>query len=282
MATASLLGRKWSNSHDRSSLSVKVQDMNKEKKYYIIGNWKMNPDNRKEALKIFEGIKKSSQRRRSKVVVCPPFVYLSDMSSGRLPKSLSLGAQDCFWKEKGSFTGEISPTQLADMKVEYVIVGHSERRGLGEEDEHVAKKIKALMFAGLRPIVCIGECRRDKDGEYLNFLESQLDSVFGDITPAQLDKILIAYEPVWAIGKSEEDAITGHLLHEIVILIKRFLARKYGKERGFSVPVIYGGSVSPGNAEEILKEGNAEGLLIGRESLNPKSFSDIIELAEGI
>ncbi len=242
----------------------------------------MNPDNRKEALKIFEGIKKSSQRRRSKVVVCPPFVYLSDISSGRLPKSLSLGAQDCFWKESGSFTGEISPTQLADLRVEYVIVGHSERRAMGEEDEVISKKINALLSADLKPIICIGESRRDKDGEYLQFLESQLSFAFDEVTPVHLDKVIVAYEPVWAIGKTEEEAITGHSLHETVILIKRFLARKYGKERGFSVPVLYGGSVSPRNAEEILKEGNAEGLLIGRESLDPKSFSEIIDLADSI
>ena len=256
--------------------------MNKDKKYYIIGNWKMNPENKKDAKKIFGEIKKASQRRRSKIIICPPFVYLNAMYTGRLPKSLSIGAQNCFWKERGSFTGEISPTQLVDMKVEYVILGHSERRTLGEDDGLVSKKIKALLSNGLRPIVCVGESERDGDGRYLNFLESQLDTVFSDVVSAELDRVVIAYEPVWAIGKNEDDAITGHSLYEIVILIKRFLSRKYGKERGFSVPIIYGGSVSPSNAEGILGEGNADGLLIGRESLDPKSFSKIIELADNL
>lgn len=252
------------------------------RKYHIIGNWKMNPDDRKEAKKLFTGIRKASQRRRSTIVVCPPFVYLPDMSSEKLPKSLHLGAQNCFFKEHGSHTGEISPTQLADMKVEYVILGHSERRARGERDESVSKKIKAALDAGLKPVICIGEKERDKEGEYLRFLESQLSFAFSEVDSSDLDKVLVAYEPVWAIGKSDEEAINGHLLHEIVVFVKRFLARKYNKDKGFSVPVLYGGSVSSANTEEIIKDGNADGLLIGRQSLSKEGFSDIIELVDNI
>ena len=252
------------------------------KKKYIIGNWKMNPETKKESKKIFSGIKKASQRRKSEIVVCPPFIYLSEMSSERLPKSLSLGAQNCFWQDKGSQTGEISPTQLVDMKVKYVILGHSERRAQGEDDESVSRKINTALTAGLKPVICIGETSRDREGEYLHFLEHQLESAFSELDHNDLERILVAYEPVWAIGKSEDEAITGHLLHEVVLFVKRFLARKYNKDIGFSVPVLYGGSVSPRNADEMLGEGNADGLLIGRESLDPKSFSAIIDIADNI
>lgn len=256
--------------------------MKDQRKYYIVGNWKMNPGNKKEALRIFNGIKKRSQRRSINIVICPPFLYLSDLSSKRLPKSLSLGAQNCFWEKGGSYTGEVSSDQLADMKVKYVIVGHSERREMWESDEDISKKIKASLRSGINPIICAGEKERDRDGEYLRFLESQLKFAFSEVTPALLKRVIVAYEPVWAIGKSEDEAITGHQLYEIVVFIKRFLSKRYGKKEGFSVPVLYGGSVSPRNTEEFLKEGHAEGLLIGRQSLDPKSFSEIIDIAESI
>ncbi len=256
--------------------------MDSEKKYYIVGNWKMNPGNKKEAIRIFEGIKKRSQRRKNDIIICPPFVYLSEFNSKRIPKSLSLGAQNCFWEEEGSYTGEVSSTQLVDMKAKYVIIGHSERREMGESDEEVSKKIKASLSSGLCPIICIGEKERDKEGEYLQFIESQLSSAFSGVEISFLIKVIVAYEPIWAIGKSEEEAITGHLLYEIVVFIKRFLSKRYGKKEGFSVPVLYGGSVSSYNAEEFLKEGNVEGLLVGRQSLDPKSFSDIIDISENI
>ncbi len=256
--------------------------MENKKRSYIIGNWKMNPSGKKEALRIFDGIKKRSQRRNAEIVICPPYLYLSDFSSKRLPKNLSLGAQSCFWEEGGSYTGEISPVQLADMKVKYVIVGHSERREMGESDEEISKKIKSSLRSGINPVICIGEKERDKDGEYLRLLESQLTFAFSEVTPALLERVIVAYEPVWAIGKSEEEAITGHQLYEIVVFTKRFLSKRYGKKEGFSVPVLYGGSVSPRNAEEFLREGHAEGLLIGRQSLDPKSFSEIIDIAESI
>ncbi|MFP4539537.1 MAG: triose-phosphate isomerase [Candidatus Paceibacterota bacterium] len=256
--------------------------MEKKKDHYIIGNWKMNPDNKKEAKKLFTAVRKASQRRHSSIIICPPFVYLSIFSSERVPKSLSLGSQDCFFKDKGSFTGEVSPVQITDMKAEYVILGHSERRELGEDDEMVSKKIKAALASGLRPIVCIGEKQRDKEGEYLQFLESQLSSVFSGVSAADLDQVLVAYEPIWAIGQTEEEAITGHLLHETVVFIKRFLVRRYGKEIGFATPVIYGGAVTNRNVEDLLQEGKADGVLIGRQSLDPKSFTEIIDLVDNL
>ncbi|MFP4022293.1 MAG: triose-phosphate isomerase [Candidatus Paceibacterota bacterium] len=256
--------------------------MEKKKDHYIIGNWKMNPDNKKEAKKLFTAVRKASQRRHSSIIICPSFVYLPLLSSERTPKSLSIGAQDCFFKDKGSFTGEVSPVQLTDMKAEYVILGHSERRELGEDDEMVSKKIKAALASGLKPIVCIGEKQRDKEGEYLQFLESQLSSVFSGVSAADLDQVLVAYEPIWAIGQTEEEAITGHLLHETVVFIKRFLVRRYGKEIGFATPVIYGGAVTNRNVEDLLQEGKADGVLIGRQSLDPKSFTEIIDLVDNL
>lgn len=256
--------------------------MDKKNNYYIVGNWKMNPDNKTEARKIFNGVKKASQRKKSEIVICPPFPYLGIFSSERLPKSLHLGAQNCFFKQRGSYTGEVSPKQLADLKTEYVIVGHSERRSMGESDETISKKVRALLDIGIKPIICIGESQRDKDGEYFQFLEFQLSSVFEEVKATELKSVMVAYEPVWAIGKNEKEAITGHLLYEIVVFVKRFLSKQYSKEKGFSVPILYGGSVSPLNAGDILKEGKVDGLLIGRQSLDSKSFSEIINLAEDL
>ena len=256
--------------------------MNNKKSYYIIGNWKMNPGSRKEAKRLFAGIRKVSQRRTQRIVACVPFVYLVDMTTSSRPKCLSIGAQNCFLENTGSHTGEISSVQLADMKVEYVILGHSERRDLGESDEMISKKIRASLDAGLKPIICIGERERDKDGEYLKFLENQLDNAFSEVSSEDLSKVIVAYEPVWAIGRSEDEAITGHSLYEIVVFIRRFLAKGYGKNVGFSVPVLYGGSVTSKNTREFLEEGNADGLLIGRQSLDPESLMDIIDIADKI
>lgn len=256
--------------------------MDKKGNYYIVGNWKMNPGDKNEARKIFNGVKKASQRKKSEIVICPPFPYLGIFSSERLPKSLHLGAQNCFFKERGSFTGEVSPKQLLDLKVEYVIVGHSERRSLGESDEFISKKIRALLDLGIKPIVCIGESQRDKNGNYIQFLESQLSSVFSEVKTGEVNRVIVAYEPVWAIGKNEGEAITGRLLYEMVVFVRRFLSRRYSKEKGFSVSVLYGGSVSSVNTKDILEEGKVDGLLIGRSSLDSESFSEIISIAEDL
>jgi len=249
-------------------------------KILIVGNWKMNPENVEKAKEIFRGIKAAARNLKNiKVVVCPPFVYLSDLEKIN-DGALSIGAQDVFWEKSGSYTGEISSGMLKKEGEGYVIVGHSERREMGETDEMVSKKIKNALETGLRVILCIGEKTRDDHGEYLHFLRAQIINSLGKLPKRYLAKLVIAYEPVWAIGQAE--AMKVGELHEMTIFIKKVLVEIYGQTAGISVPILYGGSVNHNNALEIIKNGEVQGLLIGRESLNPKKFGELLKNVDQI
>ncbi len=253
--------------------------MKKQNKFFVVGNWKLNPEKEKEALSIFFAVKKSLKSvKNTKVVMCPPAVYLSAFGKYKKTKNLYLGAQDCFWENKGSFTGEVSPKMLYSLKSSFVILGHSERRAFGESSEDVSLKVGAALNAGLWPIVCIGENERDTEGEYLEFLKEEINDSLNFVKDKDLNKIIIAYEPIWAIGK--EEAINGHDLHQMEIFIRKILAYRFGRNRSFSVPIIYGGSVTPDNIEDIIINGNVRGVLVGRQSLEPKSFKEIISFVE--
>lgn len=247
----------------------------KKNKILVVGNWKMNPESAEKAKEIFRGIKSVAKDLKNiKVVICPPFVYLSDLEKIN-DGSITIGAQDVFWEKSGSFTGEISSGMLKKEGEGYVIVGHSERRELGETDEMVSKKIKTSSQAGLRVVLCIGEKVRDDHGEYLHFLRGQIISSLGKLQKRYLAKLVIAYEPVWAIGQAE--AMKTGDLHEMTIFIKKVLVEIYGQKDGISVSVLYGGSVNHNNALEIIKNGEVSGLLVGRESLNPKKFGELLK-----
>lgn len=247
--------------------------MNKNK-LLIVANWKMNPETAEKAKEIFKGTKLAVKNlKKIKVAVCPPFVYLSDLEKINDSK-ISLGAQDMFWEKSGSFTGEISANMLKGES--YVILGHSERRELGETDELISKKIVSAVKAGLRPILCIGEKEHDTHGEYLHFLRNQLTNSLGKLQKRYLAKLTIAYEPVWAIGKSEDEAMKPADIHETALFIKKVLAEIYGQPSAVSIPILYGGSVSHNNAKDIIVAGQVQGLLVGRESLNPKKFGELL------
>lgn len=250
----------------------------KKNKILVVGNWKMNPESAEKAKEIFRGIKSVAKDLKNiKVVICPPFVYLSDLEKIN-DGSITIGAQDVFWEKSGSFTGEISSNMLKKEGEGYVIVGHSERRELGETDEMVSKKIKTALQTGLRVILCIGEKVRDDHGEYLHFLRAQIINSLGKLSKRYLAKLVIAYEPVWAIGQAE--AMKTGELHEMTIFIKKVLVEIYGQKAGISVPVLYGGSVNHNNALEIIKNGEVSGLLVGRESLNPKKFGELLKTVD--
>lgn len=241
----------------------------------------MNPESAEKARGIFQETKLITKNlKNTKVVICSPFVYLSDLeklnneqasrpSSGRV----ILGAQDMFWEKAGSFTGEISAQMLKGES--YVILGHSERRDLGETDEMVSKKVISAIKAGLHPILCIGEKNRDDHGEYLHFLRTQIINSLGKMPKTYLKKLVIAYEPIWAIGKSENEAMKPGCIHETSLFIKKVLVEIYG-QAGLSTPILYGGSVNYKNAHDIIVLGEVQGLLVGRESLNPKKFGELL------
>ena len=239
----------------------------------IIANWKCNPLTIKEAQELFQAINKGAEKnKKAEIVVCPPFLFVFNLKPYTL--HLKLGAQDCFWEQKGAYTGEISPSMLKDAGCEYVIVGHSERRKyFGETDEMISKKIKSVLEAGLVPIFCAGETEEErKKQETEIILRKQIIFGLEAISKAEIGKIVIAYEPVWAIGTGnpcsiEEAQKTG-------LFIRKLLADNYGPASQ-KTKIIYGGSVNAKNAAGYIREGGLEGLLVGGASLDPKEFAEI-------
>ncbi len=251
----------------------------KKPKKLIVGNWKMNPTSLEEARKLVGHIKRNMKKaRKTDVVVCPPFVYLSPLSK-LMKGSLYLGAQNANSETAGPFTGEVGHMQLPQFGTKYVIVGHSERRKMGEADEVVNKKVQSVVSLGMTAIVCIGETARDSSGEYFDFIKSQIQKALKDIPKKSFNNIVIAYEPVWAIGAKQ--SMTPMDLHEMSIFIKKVLKDTYSI-MGEGVKVLYGGSVDRVNAGSLVKDGNVSGLLIGRQSLEAKDFVEIINMVDSI
>ncbi|MBI2618077.1 triose-phosphate isomerase [Candidatus Kaiserbacteria bacterium] len=250
-------------------------------KKLLIANWKMNPESIAEAKNLFMDVKKVASRLNGvETVIAPPYIFLAELRRLYTGKRVMFAGQDVFWEEKGAFTGEISPSMLKNIGVSYVIVGHSERRALGESDEIVNQKVLASARAGLRAVVCIGESTRDHtDGAHLIFLAGQVESALAGLGGKMLSRIAIAYEPIWAIGKSAEDAMRPFELHETVLLIRKTLARKYGKAHAMRVPVLYGGSVEKENTLSLLTDGAVNGFLVGHASLSGPKFNDILRVA---
>lgn len=246
----------------------------------IVGNWKMNPVTLKEAKLTLSAIKKSVAKVRGvQTMICPPFVYLGELKKSLLGSKLELGAQDCHFVDQGAQTGGVSAYMIRDFGIKTVIIGHSERRASGDTDEVVNKKIITALSAGLRIILCIGENIRDDKGEYLKILQNQLERDLAGFPVKLSDKLIIAYEPVWAIGKSATGVETPDSFLHNKIFIRKVLADLLGRKKAVLVPVLYGGSANPQNAGDFLKIGQADGLLVGRDSLNPHNFFDILKIA---
>lgn len=245
----------------------------------VVANWKMNPQSAAEAKEIYSGTRRAAIKyKKVTTVVCPPAIYLQEFSRLK-SKGVYLGAQNVFYEESGSYTGEISPYQVAGFGATHVIVGHSERRALGETDEVVNKKVLALHGAKLTAIICIGEAARDANGDYFALIRQELKTALKNVSKKNLLKnVVIAYEPIWAIGKSDADAIKGSDMHEMSLFIRKVLMEIYKDKKIFSVPILYGGSVTPANAEEIYLGGEVDGFLVGRASLSVPDFAAIIKI----
>ncbi len=242
-----------------------------------MANWKMNPETSAEAREIFLATQSASKNlKKIQVVVCPPYIYLQDLETFK-EKHVKLGAQDVFSAQAGAFTGEISPRMLKREGEEYVIVGHSERRELGETDLLVSEKAVAALKAGLHVVLCVGEKARDPHGDYLMDLREQVIGSLQKVPKRLLAKLIVAYEPIWAIGKGEDSALKPVDLHETSIFIKKALTEMYGRELAMSVPILYGGAVNYKNAKELVTSGEVQGLLVGHESLNEKRFASLLE-----
>jgi len=249
-------------------------------KKIIIGNWKMNPLTLKEAEKLFSSVVKNLPKlRKTEVVVCPPFLYLEKIK--KISKKVSLGAQDAFWGDMGAFTGEVSTEMLYEIGARHVILGHSERRALGETNELINKKIKSSLSSGLIPIVCVGEKERDNTHQYFKIVETQINECLKGVPKNSISKIVIAYEPIWAISSTvnRRDA-TPQDASEMVIFIRKVLSDMSSPEVASSCRVIYGGSVDERDAGDFMENGGVDGLLPGRASLTAKKFVEIVKICE--
>jgi|SRR3989338_3213516 len=237
----------------------------------IIANWKMNPASQKEAKRLFDAVKKVGKSKNVQVVICPPFLYLP------LLKGITLGAQNVFFEDKGAFTGEISSLQLKDAGVEYVIIGHSERRRyFSETNDQINKKIKKVLEADMKSILCVGETVEEKDRKQ-DILETQITKALAGVSnvKSQMSKVVIAYEPVWAIGTGNNCSVDETM--SSVVLIRKIISQLYSREVANAVKVIYGGSVNSSNAAVYITSAGANGLLIGSNSLNSDDFVKIVK-----
>ncbi len=251
----------------------------KKAKPLIVGNWKTNPGTLKDAKKIFSEIKKSAQYYKNlEVVVCPPFPFLVPLVSaiGTAKKNIAVGSQDVSIYESGlSRTGEVSAEMIASTGATYAIVGHSERRAMGETAETLRAKIQHVLKSGITVIICIGEKERDQDGGYLEVIKAQLKEVLTGINRSDFQRIIIAYEPVWAIGRKDNVALTGYDLHQMVVYIRKFIKEAWGDTISSMTKILYGGSVTAQNTEDIMINGEVDGLLVGRSSWTGTSFRDV-------
>ncbi len=246
-------------------------------KKLIIANWKMNPTSVKEAKKVFAGIKNSVAKIKGvQTVVCPPAIYLSDLAKECKGKAVELGVQDLFCEDSGAYTGQVSAPMVAGFKVKWAILGHSERRELGETNELIGRKVRYAMAHGITPILCVGERERTDEGEYYTFVRAELEAALLGIKRKDIVKLVIAYEPIWAIGKSAEEACSTAQLFEMQLYLRKLLIERYGRALAEQVPILYGGSVKAGNATELVREGGVDGLLVGSASLDAKVFGEIV------
>lgn len=251
----------------------------KQGRRLIVSNWKMNPETKKDAERIARFSLKSGQGVTcTDIVVCPPFPYVGLSIFTKLPKAVSLGAQDIFPERSGAYTGEVSASMLKDMKVRYVILGHSERRALGESDGEVAKKVRSALAVGVRPIVCVGELTRDHEARYLRTLREQLTASLAGVSKISAANIILAYEPVWAVGANVAD--DPEETAETVLFLRKALADIFSERIAMNIPILYGGSVTDKNAAFFLQKGGVQGLLLGRASRDAKIFAGIVKASE--
>lgn len=247
------------------------------RKLIIAGNWKLNLDEQ-NAVELVTALRNELVDMTAvDIVVCPVFTALPVVHDVLLESNICLGAQNLYWEDAGAFTGEVSAPLLRDIGVRYVIIGHSERRQyFGETDETVNKKIKAALKHGLTPIVCVGEVLKDREGgRTFEVIEQQCRGGFAGLTAAEMEKIVIAYEPVWAIGTGK--TATPDQAQEVHKFIRDLLAKLYDQDVAQTIRIQYGGSVKPDNSAELMSQPDIDGALVGGASLKADSFSQIIK-----
>jgi len=248
------------------------------RKPVIAGNWKMNLTSSQAVALVNDLYKEIDGYDAVDAVVCPPFVDIPAVASAIRDgdMKLGLGAQNMHWEESGAYTGEVSPTMLLDFGVQYVIIGHSERRQLfGETDQGVNRKVSSAIAHGLTPIMCCGETLKQREaGETGNIVTNQVKCGLFEIPNAEASHVIIAYEPIWAIGTGM--AATSEDADEVCSLIRETVADIYDRGLADGLRIQYGGSVSPSNVDELMSMPNIDGALVGGASLKPGDFARLV------
>lgn len=252
-------------------------------KKIIIGNLKMNlisPEEREQYLKAFKKELVGKKLANVEVVLCPPVIHLEGFGKG-LGKKVALGGQNCFWEEKGSYTGEISPRMLKNFGCEYVIIGHSERRKyFRENDQSINQKVLASLKNDLSPIICVGETKAERQsGETMRVISGQIKEAFAGVAQGKLEKVVVAYEPVWSVGS--DNIPTANEIMEAKVLIQKILSKSFFQKSLEKMRIIYGGSVSTKTVKQTCIDSGMDGALIGRESLTPREFLRIAKIISG-
>ncbi|MBN1504474.1 MAG: triose-phosphate isomerase [Candidatus Eisenbacteria bacterium] len=242
----------------------------------VAGNWKMYKTPAEAVSLVTEILRVAPPRNDRDVVVCPPFTALSRVSQLLKGSPVKLGAQNVCWEKEGAYTGEISAPMLRELGCEYVIVGHSERRQYFREDDAlIAKKLKAVLAEHMKPILCVGERLEEREGGRTNeVLASQTKGALGEFDATQVRGLVVAYEPVWAIGTGK--TATSQMAVEAHQFIRQLLAEMFGAGLAGETRIQYGGSVKPENAAELLREPEIDGALVGGASLKADSFLRIV------
>ena len=250
------------------------------RKYLIAGNWKMNKTAAEGADLVAEVATVVGKQTDVNVVVCPPFTGLESAAKATDDSNLHVGAQNMYPQNEGAFTGEVSPVMLRSLFCTYVILGHSERREYFDEtDAFINEKVLAALESSLKPILCVGETLEQRDAdETATVVTEQLRAGLEGVTRAQAENIVIAYEPVWAIGTGK--TATPEMAQEVHALIRSLLVKQFGTAAAAKVRILYGGSMKPANASDLLDQPDIDGGLIGGASLQAKSFIELVKIAE--
>ena len=247
------------------------------RKKLMTANWKMykNPKQTSEFFREFLPL--VAGHTRDEIAVCPPMIDICAAVEAAQGSNVAIGAQDVYWEKEGAFTGEICPGMLLDVGCTHVIIGHSERRNyFGETDDMVNFKLKAALEAGLTPILCVGEVLEEREsGLTEDVLRRQCTRAFNKVSTKKAGKLVIAYEPVWAIGTGK--TATPQLASEAHLVIRGEAARTFGEEFAANLRILYGGSVKPENAKSLMSDEEIDGALVGGASLDPKSFAAIVK-----
>ncbi|HVV14818.1 MAG TPA: triose-phosphate isomerase [Candidatus Paceibacterota bacterium] len=247
------------------------------KKRLVAGNWKMYMADAAEARKFAVGLRRRTRGFSGvEVFLAPPLPFIADIAKALESSPIEVGAQIISAHEDAPHTGEVSGRMLKGAGASFVIVGHSERRASGETNDVVRASLERAVEAGLTPVLCVGEREREADGEHFAFIEAQLSSALNNFPKNLLKKLVVAYEPVWAIGKSSVGAMKAPELEEMVIFVRKTLTDLLDRKAALNIRVLYGGSVEPGNASELLAAG-VNGFLVGHASADLNSFVQIIQ-----